>query len=440
MAKKHMVTVCIVFLWAAIFGQLSSVHADEKTDQLVTAYLTNSNWVIKVFAMMELRNQKSYDIYEAALLDSIKSTNENLRIYAVASVLKLDSAGVDKIKSAQVVEALITFLDDRKQPFLSDKASEALELLTGAKKLGGKKKKWEDWFTKNKASLPDHATVYKMVAKGQAAEDPANGGVESGGIRGGTTVARLEKLNKNGLDLVLCVDITGSMGPCVAAVQEQVSFLVNIIISISPSSKIGFVCYNDASWVALPFNSDLKVIQEAVNKQLGATGGGDWEEGVDKAYETALFDPLLEWREETWKLIVIMGDAPPHTGDVDRTVKNAEDAYKGTLVPPPPPPQDRKNPKKKVATGEKEKKPVQLKEVITSTIQTFSQNERAVVQGVFSRIATAGGGTYVNLDDPSLVINQILQMIFGKEWESVTSEFIEVFKANVAAADPKKKK
>lgn len=437
MALKRIVFPAVLLLVFVVNTGIA--RADEKTDQLVTAYLTNSNWVIKVFAMMELRNQKSYDIYEAALLDSIKSTNENLRIYAVASALKLDSAGVDKVKSAQIVEALIAFLDDKKQPFLSDKASEALELLTGAKKLGGKKKKWEDWFTKNKASLPDHATVYKMEAKGQAVEALANGGVESGGIRG-TTVERLEKLNKNGLDLVLCVDITGSMGPCVAAVQEQVSFLVNIIISISPSSKIGFVCYNDASWVALPFSSDAKVIQEAVNRQLGATGGGDWEEGVDKAYETALFDPLLEWREETWKLIVIMGDAPPHGGDVDRTVKNAEDAFKGTLVPPPPPPQDRKNPKKKVATGEKEKKPVQLKEVITSTIQTFSQNERAVVQGVFSRIATAGGGTYVNLDDPSLVINQILQMIFGKEWESVTSEFIEVFKANAAAAEPKKKK
>lgn len=439
MPKK--INFAVILLFLMTFCALPA-QAQDKTDELVKAYISNENWVIKLFALMEVRNQKSYDVYESMLLDALKSANYNLRTYALASAASSDAECMGRLKSAQLMQAVVdNCLELKKQPFATEKALALISILTGEKKPADKKKKWQEWLEKNKGTLPDHSSVRELKAKPAAAEpDPANG-VASGRGFAATEVQRLEDLNKNGIDLVFCCDITASMGPAVDNVQKEVQFLVNIVMSLSPSSKIGLVCFNDAAWVGLALSSDLKVIQEAVNRQLGAVGGEDWEEGVDKALEVALSDPELEWRSDTWKVLVFVSDAPPHPGDNDRTIQMAKDAANGTFVPAPPKDNKKNKDRKKVSSGAE--KPSKPKKFIINSIHTKTPDMAPYeqqAQSVYTSMANVSGGTYSALGDNPQVVKQTLLMLFGKEWENVTTEFIEMFKAKTQAENPKKNK
>ncbi|MBI5361318.1 MAG: VWA domain-containing protein [Planctomycetes bacterium] len=439
MLKKINFTIALAGL---MFFCALTVRAQDKTDELVKAYISNENWVIKLFAIMEVRNQKAYDIYESMLLDALKSSNQDLRTYALAGAASSNTDCMGRIKSIQLMQTVIdNFLELKKQPFATDKALELISNLTGEKKPADKKKKWLEWIEKNTGALPDHAaTIRELKAKPAAAAPAPANGVASGRGFAATEVERLEDLNKNGIDLVFCCDITASMGPAVDNVQKEVRFLVNIVMSLAPSSKIGFVCFNDAAWVGLALSSDMKVIQEAVNRQLGAVGGEDWEEGVDKALEVALSDPELEWRDDTWKVLVFVSDAPPHPGDTDRTIQMAKDAANGTFVPAPPKDNKKNKAKKKVASGAE--KPSKPKKFIINSIHTKTPDMAPYeqqAQSVYTSMANASGGTYSALGENPQVVKQTLLMLFGKEWENVTTEFIELFKSKAEAENPKKK-
>jgi hypothetical protein len=119
------------------------------------------------------------------------------------------------------------------------------------------------------------------------------------------------------LDLCFMVDETGSMGPYIDTVKQKILEIIHTIRvkELCSSLRIGLVSYRDhppeeSSFVTktFPFNEDVDKIKEAI-LSMYASGGGDGPEAVcDALYDIT----RLSWREKASKIVIWMGDAPPH--------------------------------------------------------------------------------------------------------------------------------
>jgi Mg-chelatase subunit ChlD len=118
------------------------------------------------------------------------------------------------------------------------------------------------------------------------------------------------------IDIVFVIDSTGSMYDEIRTVKEEV---VNIMHRINsgypqPDVKVGVVTYRDyepeereyltkEKWLT----SDIDYIEDFV-RNIGAQGGGDYEEAVEAGLEEAINN--MNWRKNSEKIIILVGDAP----------------------------------------------------------------------------------------------------------------------------------
>jgi len=132
------------------------------------------------------------------------------------------------------------------------------------------------------------------------------------------------------LDLVFCMDCTGSMGPYINKAKQSIQ---NIIKKITENSEckdflFGLVAYRDHppqdnTFITkkFEFTNNIETIQSNLN-ELRAAGGGDGPE----ALTTALYElNNLNWRNSSTKIVILISDAPPHgLGEYDDGFPNGE--------------------------------------------------------------------------------------------------------------------
>src|SRR5262249_36613054 len=136
-------------------------------------------------------------------------------------------------------------------------------------------------------------------------------------------------LRKVGLDVALVIDTTDSMQFVIDDVKKQLSQLVAAIQGMVPTSRIGVVVYRDKGDEYVVKWSDLSFHTEKLRDFLSHTnadGGGDFEEAVKEALESAVND--LKWRKESKKIIILVGGSPPHPWDVDDVHKIVRDFHR----------------------------------------------------------------------------------------------------------------
>lgn len=119
------------------------------------------------------------------------------------------------------------------------------------------------------------------------------------------------------LDLVFLVDETGSMGPYIQTVQQQLLHIVETVsrLPLCRTLRLGLVRYRDhppqeSTYVTLvhSLTEDVAEIRKAV-LTMAANGGGDAPEAVTDG----LFELVnLNWRPGSVRTVVWIGDAPPH--------------------------------------------------------------------------------------------------------------------------------
>jgi hypothetical protein len=135
----------------------------------------------------------------------------------------------------------------------------------------------------------------------------------------------LEKEKGKQIDLVLCLDTTGSMKDDIDAVREKLIPMLREITAEFAAFRIGMVLYKDYYDEYLnrviPFTGDFNRFQRTLNS-IRVSGGRDIPEAVYEAlYEGASKFP---WEAES-RLLILIGDAPPHPRPLGKITKEMVD-------------------------------------------------------------------------------------------------------------------
>ncbi|MCW8976507.1 MAG: VWA domain-containing protein [Sedimenticola sp.] len=130
------------------------------------------------------------------------------------------------------------------------------------------------------------------------------------------------------IEVVFALDTTGSMGGMIEAAKEKIWSIASSMASeqSAPEIRMGLVAYRDRgdSYVTqvLDLSGDLDSMYAAL-MDFQAAGGGDGPESVNQALNDAV--TKISWSDdkETYKVVFLVGDAPPHM-DYQNDVKYPE--------------------------------------------------------------------------------------------------------------------
>lgn len=209
------------------------------------------------------------------------------------------------------------------------------------------------------------------------------GGAGSGSFQ--QTVARLQE---TGLDIVFVFDSTGSMTRTILDTKSTIVEMLAVLRLLVPGARVGLVTYRDEGrreeYVVrqVPLDVDYWRATNFVQFVV-AEGGGDRPEDVRAGLETAFAQP---WRSSARRVVVLAGDAPPHARDVtpllDAVQRFAKDgrSFVHTLVTSPE------------RAGD-------------DTAQQFAA------------IARAGRGVCEPLANHDRVLQRVLALAFGREFD-----------------------
>jgi Mg-chelatase subunit ChlD len=119
------------------------------------------------------------------------------------------------------------------------------------------------------------------------------------------------------VEVVFCLDTTGSMSGLISAAKAKIWSISNQIASgkPTPALKIGLVAYRDRKddYITQVFGltDDLDAVHANLQK-FAANGGGDGPESVNQALNEAV--TKIKWSKDkkVMKIIFLVGDAPPH--------------------------------------------------------------------------------------------------------------------------------
>ncbi|MDR0465344.1 MAG: VWA domain-containing protein [Treponema sp.] len=135
----------------------------------------------------------------------------------------------------------------------------------------------------------------------------------------------LEKEKGKTLDLVICLDTTNSMRKYIDAVRQRLIPMLDEILGGFESFRIGMVLFKDYYDTYLtriiPFTDNFSHFQRELNG-IRVQGGGDIPEAV---YE-ALYDGAtgFPWEAQA-RIMILIGDAPPHPSPRGRITKQMAD-------------------------------------------------------------------------------------------------------------------
>ncbi len=139
-------------------------------------------------------------------------------------------------------------------------------------------------------------------------------------------------------DVLLAIDLTGSMGGSRSALQAQMSEIVRRLSLFIPDVAFGVVSFRDypITGCASPcpysgtygtgadyayrlehaMTTDTVAVQASLDALPPAAGGGDLPEAYSRVLHEAATDAAIGWRTGSRRLLVILGDNVPHDCNV----------------------------------------------------------------------------------------------------------------------------
>jgi Mg-chelatase subunit ChlD len=172
------------------------------------------------------------------------------------------------------------------------------------------------------------------------------------------------------VEVVFVLDTTGSMGGLIQTAKDKIWSIASTMASAQPAPeiRIGLVAYRDRgdAYVTqvVDLSRDIDSIQASL-MDVEAAGGGDGPESVNQGLHEAIHRISWSPDPEAYKVVFLVGDAPPHLD------YQGDAPYAESLA----------------AAGEKG--------IAVNTIQC---GEDAGTTAHWQRIAQLGGGTYFRVD------------------------------------------
>jgi len=142
------------------------------------------------------------------------------------------------------------------------------------------------------------------------------------------------------VEVVFCLDTTGSMGGLIEGAKQKIWSICNQIANGKPTPdlKVGLVAYRDRGDAYVTKVFDLSDDLDAIHghlKGFQAQGGGDAPESVNQALDDSVNKIKWSTDKETLRIIFLVGDAPPHmdyADDVKYPVTCQKACTKGILI------------------------------------------------------------------------------------------------------------
>ena len=129
-------------------------------------------------------------------------------------------------------------------------------------------------------------------------------------------------VKKPKVEVVFCLDTTGSMGGLIDGAKAKIWAICNQIAGgrPTPALRVGLVAYRDKGDDYITKVTDLSRDLDSIHTDLAglsAGGGGDIPESVNQALDDAV--NKISWAKDkrTLKIIFLVGDAPPHMDYAD---------------------------------------------------------------------------------------------------------------------------
>jgi hypothetical protein len=116
------------------------------------------------------------------------------------------------------------------------------------------------------------------------------------------------------IDLVFCVDLTSSMSGFINSAKRSMSAVLEAFAAKLPGGlRVAIVgyrdyCDGDKLLETHALDANLERVARTLDK-LAVSGGGDAPEAVYAGLEACL---ALAWRKGSYRVIILVGDAPPH--------------------------------------------------------------------------------------------------------------------------------
>ncbi len=386
---------------------------------IANSFATAESWSLQAMALLSLGTDW-HPIASPSVQAALASKEARLQVYALEQLRRTDSRVIGSVATKEILDEIVGKLVTSKNAFVRNRAVEVLErVIPGID--GSKPSTIPKWWAQQRETYAPTAWT------------PA----DSSGKEGGTATAGImEKafdLRDAGLQVVFVVDSTGSMQLAIDAVRDAIGEISAILGGIAPKLEVGLVHYKDfgdmgdPAEVLVPLTKNTKTVREKLAK-LRAGGGGDEPERVEHGVQAAL-DKSMGWDKEKNRMLLIVGDAPPHPDVHDGLIGLVRSAYEKPFQDP-----------KRPTTGKQEK----LRPFITSTIATSPR-----ANPWFEQIAEAGGGTMVLLDmggprpggppkasdakpvpkeeAPERIAKHVLRLSFGPQFAPQIDLFVDTF-------------
>ena len=208
----------------------------------------------------------------------------------------------------------------------------------------------------------------------------------------GSFAEKIAYARKNGIEILIVFDATGSMGSEISAVRQRIGQISQAVLEKIPAARFSLVAYRDRSdaisVAGIKLGNSKKKLGEFMD-EIVATGGGDTPEGVELGMEWAISQNKL--RSNSHNVMLIFGDAPPHYQRLDACIDMA------------------------ARFGSSGK----------GTVHTISCRSRKPIQE-FSEIAKAGGGQAYTMTNSHNLTEELLVLAFGPEHREEVDEFFDL--------------
>ena len=213
-----------------------------------------------------------------------------------------------------------------------------------------------------------------------------------GSVGGGNWEGMIQTLRRDGLDIVLTFDSTGSMAGEIGVVKRQIGRIGATLLKLIPNARISICTYRDEGdayvVIGMPLSSDIQEVQAYLDK-IGADGGGDEPEAVQEGLRWSM--AYNNFRPKARKVILLFGDAPPHSHQLQSCLRLASDFNQG---------------KKGIVSTVTCRHPQRLKE--------------------FVEIAYAGGGEAFLTTDERQIMTQLIVLVFGSQHRAKVLEAFQL--------------